>query len=152
MVGPRARRQGVALQRPPVEQDYLVQANRIRLEQVLVNLLQNGLDALEGQADGRIIIAVQDLGASVQLFVNDNGPGLSPQASARLFTPFHTTKAEGLGLGLVISRDIIAEFGGDLRDAHPGAAVFPAPHGPGRGPTFTPTLRQSPPSTRDPRP
>ncbi len=152
LVGPRARRQRVVLQRPPVEQDYLVQANRIRLEQVLVNLLQNGMDALEGQADGRIIIALQDMGASVQLFVNDNGPGLSPEASARLFTPFHTTKAEGLGLGLVISRDIVAEFGGDLRAAHPGDAIFPAPHGPGRGAMFTLTLRKSPPSIHDPRP
>jgi len=86
------------------------------------------------------------------LFVNDNGPGLSPEASARLFTPFHTTKAEGLGLGLVISRDIVAEFGGDLRAAHPGDAIFPAPHGPGRGAMFTLTLRKSPPSIHDPRP
>lgn len=151
LVGPRARRQGVALQRPPVEQDYRVQANRIRLEQVLVNLLQNGLDALEGQADGRIVIALQDMGASVHLFVHDNGPGLSPQASARLFTPFHTTKAEGLGLGLVISRDIVAEFGGDLRAARPGETIFSAPHGPGRGAMFTLTLRKSPPTIHDPR-
>jgi len=146
LVGPRARRQGVVLQRPPVEQDHRVWADRIRLEQVMVNLLQNGLDALEGRADGRIVVAMQDMGASVQLFVSDNGPGLSAETSARLFTPFHTTKAEGLGLGLVISRDIVAEFGGDLRVAHPGDAIFPAPHGPDRGAMFTLTLRKSPPA------
>lgn len=112
----------------------------------MVNLLQNGLDALEGRADGRIVVAMQDMGASVQLFVSDNGPGLSAETSARLFTPFHTTKAEGLGLGLVISRDIVAEFGGDLRVAHPGDAIFPAPHGPDRGAMFTLTLRKSPPA------
>lgn len=146
LVGPRARRQGVVLQRPPVEQDHRVWADRIRLEQVMVNLLQNGLDALEGRADGRIVVAMQDTGASVQLFVSDNGPGLSAEASARLFTPFHTTKAEGLGLGLVISRDIVAEFGGDLRAAHPTDAIFPAPHGPDRGAMFILTLRKSPPA------
>lgn len=146
LVGPRARRQGVVLRRPPVEQDHRVLADRIRLEQVMVNLLQNGLDALDGQADGRIVVAMQDMGASVQLFVSDNGPGLSAETSARLFTPFHTTKAEGLGLGLVISRDIVAEFGGDLRAAHPTDAIFPAPHGPDRGAMFTLTLRKSPPS------
>lgn len=151
LVGPRARRQGVTLQCPPAGQDYLVQANRIRLEQVLVNLLQNALDALEGQADGNIVIAVQDMDATVRLFLNDNGPGLSPQARARLFTPFHTSKAEGLGLGLVISRDIVAEFGGDLRAAQPGDTHFPAPHGPGRGAMFTLTLRKSPPTNHDPR-
>lgn len=146
LVGPRAKRQGVVLQRPPVEQDHRVWADRIRLEQVMVNLLQNGLDALEGRADGRIVVAMQDMGASVQLFVSDNGPGLSAETSARLFTPFHTTKAEGLGLGLVISRDIVAEFGGDLRAAHPGDAIFPAPHGPDHGAMFTLTLRKSPPA------
>lgn len=151
LVGPRAKRQGVVLQRPPIKQDYQVQAHRIRLEQVLVNLLQNGMDALEGQTGGRIIIALQDMGASVQLFINDNGPGLSPQTRAHLFAPFHTTRAEGLGLGLVISRDIIAEFGGDLRATHPEDALFPMPHGPSRGAMFTLTLRKSPPpSIHDP--
>lgn len=146
LVGPRARRQGVALHRPPAGQDYQVQANRIRLEQVLVNLLQNALDALEGQADGSIVIALQDMGATVRLIFNDNGPGLSPQASANLFTPFHTTKAEGLGLGLVISRDIIAEFGGDLRAAPHDDTIPATPDGSRRGAIFTLTLRKSPPS------
>src|SRR5690606_29835626 len=114
LIGPRARRQGVALERPPADQDVLVRADRIRLEQVLVNLLQNAMEALEGVSDGRVIVALQDLGATVQLYVTDNGPGLSTDARARLFTPFYTTKPEGLGLGLVICRDIVAEFGGDL--------------------------------------
>lgn len=126
LVGPRARRQSVALQRPPEGQNYQVQANRIRLEQVLVNLLQNALEALDGQADGRIVVTLRDLGECVQVQVGDNGPGLSAQARARLFTPFHTTKPEGLGLGLVICRDLVAEFGGQLDVADPadGGALF----------------------------
>ena len=78
-------------------------ADRIRLEQVLVNLLQNALDALGGQPGGRITLALRDQGERVQLYFHDNGPGLSAEALAGLFTPFHTTKPEGLGLGLVIS-------------------------------------------------
>lgn len=142
LVGPRARRQGVALQRPPEEQNYLVQANRIRLEQVLVNLLQNALEALEGRTDGRIAVTLQDLGAAIRIQVADNGPGLSAQARARLFTPFHTTKPEGLGLGLVICRDIVAEFGGELDVAYPcGSASVPQAQA---GALFILTLRKAP--------
>ncbi|WP_278485557.1 sensor histidine kinase [Achromobacter insolitus] len=144
LVAPRARRQGVVLQRPPEAQNYQVQANRVRLEQVLVNLLQNAMEALEGRADGRIVVALQDLGATVQVYVSDNGPGLSPETRAHLFTPFHTTKPEGLGLGLVICRDIVAEFGGDLIAAGPADPTFPGPHGPGSGAMFILTLRKAP--------
>lgn len=144
LVGPRARRQGVALLSPPQDQNCVVQANRVRLEQVLVNLLQNGLEALEGVPDGRIVIAMQDLGETVQLHVHDNGPGLSEEARARLFTPFHTTKPDGLGLGLVISRDIVVEFGGELRAAPPGDPSVSSPHAPAGGAMFILTLRKTP--------
>ncbi len=144
LVAPRARRQGIVLQRPPESQNYQVLANRIRLEQVLVNLLQNAMEALAGQANGRIIVALQDLGATVQIYVSDNGPGLSAEARAHLFTPFYTTKPEGLGLGLVICRDIVSEFGGDLIAAGPADAAFPAPHAPGGGAMFILTLRKAP--------
>ncbi len=144
LVGPRARRQGVVLQSPPRNQNCVVLANRVRLEQVLVNLLQNGLEALEGVPEGRIVVALHDQGETVQLHVHDNGPGLSEDARARLFTPFHTTKPDGLGLGLVISRDIAAEFGGELRAAHPGDAGFASPHAPDSGALFILTLRKMP--------
>ncbi|MNU30231.1 C4-dicarboxylate transport sensor protein DctB [compost metagenome] len=144
LVGPRARRQGVAMQRPAENEDCLVQANRVRLEQVLVNLLQNGLEALEGLPDGRIMVALQDLGATVQLRVHDNGPGLSEAARARLFTPFHTTKPDGLGLGLVISRDIVLEFGGELRAAQPADRDPSYEQAPARGAMFILTLRKAP--------
>ncbi|WP_235512576.1 ATP-binding protein [Achromobacter sp. Root170] len=147
LVGPRARRQGVTLQSPPRSHNCRVQANRVRLEQVLVNLLQNGLEALEGTENGRIVIALQDLGESVQLQVHDNGPGLSDEARARLFTPFHTTKPDGLGLGLVISRDIVAEFGGELRAARAGDASLSSPQAPGSGALFILTLRKAPDQT-----
>ncbi|WP_235512365.1 ATP-binding protein [Achromobacter sp. Root565] len=150
LVGPRARRQGVTLQSPTRNQNCRVQANRVRLEQVLVNLLQNGLEALEGARNGRIVIALQDLGDTVQVQVHDNGPGLSDQARARLFTPFHTTKPDGLGLGLVISRDIVAEFGGELRAARPDDASLSSPHAPDTGALFILTLRKAPDQTHAP--
>jgi two-component system C4-dicarboxylate transport sensor histidine kinase DctB len=120
------------------------------LEQVLVNLLQNALEALEGRPDGRVVVALEDLGATVQVHVSDNGPGLSPDARARLFTPFQTSKPEGLGLGLVICRDIVNEFGGELRAAHPTDPGFPTPHGPQQGAMFTLTLRKAAPGTSVP--
>ncbi|MEN5158040.1 sensor histidine kinase [Achromobacter spanius] len=150
LVSPRARRQGVTLQSPPRNQNCRVQANRVRLEQVLVNLLQNGLDALEGKEAGRIVVALQDLGETVQLQVHDNGPGLSDQARAHLFTPFHTTKPDGLGLGLVISRDIVAEFGGELRAARAGDAHLPSPRAADRGALFILTLRKAQDQTHAP--
>ncbi|EHK64900.1 sensor histidine kinase [Achromobacter arsenitoxydans] len=150
LVGPRARRQGVVLQSPPQNQNCLVEANRVRLEQVLVNLLQNGLEALEGQSGGRVSVALQDLGATVQLHVHDNGPGLSDEARARLFTPFHTTKPDGLGLGLVISRDIVMEFGGELRAIRPSDSSVFSPHAPGTGAMFILTLRKTPGQTHLP--
>ena len=100
-------------------------AERFRLEQVLVNLLQNALDALRDHADPRIGISVGTTPTTVTINVRDNGTGLSPEAQGNLFIPFATTKVTGLGLGLVISGDIAREFGGDLRlepDDGPGAS------------------------------
>ncbi|NEX91533.1 ATP-binding protein [Caulobacter sp. 17J65-9] len=127
LVGARLRQQGVRLERtgPPAAGVQVV-AERVRLEQVLVNLLQNALEALEGVADPRVRLSVEADDAQVRITVADNGPGLAPDAAAALFTPFNTTKAQGLGLGLVISRDIVTEFGGDLSAAPSadGGAAF----------------------------
>ena len=91
-------------------------AGRIRLEQILVNLLQNALDAVREPADPTITIARRRAGAeTVAVTVADNGPGVAPEVREQLFMPFTTTKATGLGLGLVISGDIAREFGGALR-------------------------------------
>jgi two-component system C4-dicarboxylate transport sensor histidine kinase DctB len=100
-------------------------AERARLEQVLVNLLQNAADALEGVREPRVFINLRHYEDEVQIEVSDNGPGVSAEALEALFTPFATSKPNGLGLGLVISRDIAAEFGGRLeylRRAGPGAS------------------------------
>ncbi len=97
-----------------------------RLEQVIVNLIGNALDAMTGQDDAVLEISATADEATIHLRVRDTGPGLSREAQERLFEPFFTTKDTGLGLGLVISAGIINNFGGTLSGAnHPdGGAVF----------------------------
>lgn len=111
----------------------LVTAERARLEQVLVNLLQNAADALDGAREPKVTIEVRATLHEVVIQITDNGPGIDPQALQALFTPFATTKPKGLGLGLVISRDIIAEFGGRLEHAERAQA----------GASFVLTLRRA---------
>lgn len=92
-----------------------VMGNRIRLEQVLINLLQNALEAVAPQAErGRVQVRVAADANEVSLTVSDNGPGISPEIRKGLFTPFNTSKEGGLGLGLVIAKDIIADYGGRM--------------------------------------
>lgn len=89
--------------------------SRIRLEQVLINLLQNALEALGDRADAEIRVSCQDGGGEkVSLVVADNGPGIPADIRADLFTPFNTSKDEGLGLGLAISKEIVADYGGEI--------------------------------------
>jgi len=92
--------------------DLIVRGEHVALEQVLVNLLQNAFDAT-GQAGG-VRIDIAKSGKFRRLSVTDNGSGLTADQRASLFQPFVTTKAEGLGLGLVISQDIMRGLGGDL--------------------------------------
>jgi two-component system C4-dicarboxylate transport sensor histidine kinase DctB len=114
LIGPRARAIGVEIELQSQDDAYAVHAHRTRLEQVLLNLLQNALDACQGWAQVRIRIAVCKQADAIQIDVVDNGPGLGPEAAEALFTPFNTTKANGLGLGLVISQEICGEYGGNI--------------------------------------
>lgn len=101
-----------------------VTGDRMRLEQVFVNLIQNSAEAIAGRRDGEIRIAVATRPETVVVTVADNGPGVPPEVLGALFLPFTTTKPQGLGLGLVISKDIIAECGGTLAVENRRGAVF----------------------------
>ena len=95
-----------------------VYADRVLLEQVLLNLLRNAIDANNEQLPGqpsRIILQAQVKdGATLQISVQDQGPGVSAGQLEQMFTPFYTSKADGLGLGLSMSRSIVEGFGGEL--------------------------------------
>ncbi|MFO1141597.1 MAG: ATP-binding protein [Amaricoccus sp.] len=121
----RIRDAGVAVSRSPRTEGTEVTAGRIRLEQILVNLLQNALDAVRGTPDPAVRIGVAAGAERIAITVADNGPGIARAVREQLFMPFTTTKETGLGLGLVISSDLAREFGGVLRlepEDGPGAA------------------------------
>jgi two-component system C4-dicarboxylate transport sensor histidine kinase DctB len=101
------------------EPGLVVKADPGRLEQVLVNLMTNALDAMAGCDERRLAIRCRRQGDRVQVQIADSGPGIADDAFGRLFEPFFTTKppGEGLGLGLVISSKIVREFGGTLSAA-----------------------------------
>jgi two-component system, NtrC family, C4-dicarboxylate transport sensor histidine kinase DctB len=126
MLSTRLAEQRIEVVPPDAAGSFAVEADRLRLEQVLVNLLRNAMDALRGHPAPRIAITLGRGDGRVRLGVSDNGPGLSPEQMDRLFTPFSTTKPDGLGLGLVISQDIVSEFGGQLSagPAPGGGAAF----------------------------
>lgn len=111
---------------PLPEPVALCDANR--LEQVLINLIGNALDAMEGQPTPCIELGCESIGGLARLTVRDHGPGLDEEAIRHLFEPFFTTKqaGAGLGLGLTISAGIIRDFGGTLSgENHPGGgAIF----------------------------
>lgn len=113
-----------------------VMADRTQLQQVVVNLAVNALQAM-GQG-GRLVLATGRVEAGVRLTVTDDGPGISAETLSRLFDSFFTTKDGGMGMGLPISRNIVESYGGTIEAANgEGGAVFTVtlPFQPGAGGT-----------------
>jgi PAS domain S-box-containing protein len=107
----------------------LVRADRVQLEQVLINLIRNSMESINaGKAPGGRIRAETELtkGGRIRTTVSDNGPGIDPSILKRLFEPFHTNKEKGMGIGLSISRSIIEAHGGSLwgENTPAGGAAF----------------------------
>lgn len=114
---PRARAEGIASIRVGDGVSGLhVVGGRIRLGQVFVNLVNNAIDALSGQADAIVEIDARQDGDRVVVTVSDNGPGIEPAQLPKVFEPFFTTKGvgEGIGIGLSIVDNIIRDFGGTI--------------------------------------
>ncbi|MBC7311044.1 MAG: sensor histidine kinase [Rhizobium sp.] len=103
-------------------------AGPVRLQQVLVNIITNAADAVEGQRNRTIELKARRKGGRVVLTVHDHGPGVPASIAERIFDPFFTTKGvgKGLGLGLSISYNIVKDFGGSLSVTNhaDGGAVF----------------------------
>ena len=110
------------------EPDLAVRCDPNRLEQVLINLVANAIDAMEGQPDQWIGITAHQVDGLIEMTVHDHGPGLPIDRLENIFEPFFTTKAPGLGLGLglAISAGIVRDFGGELfaSNAPEGGALF----------------------------
>jgi PAS domain S-box-containing protein len=107
----------------------LVQGDRVQLQQVLLNLIVNAIEAMSGIDDRRhelTIVSSPEGPDTVRVDVGDSGTGLYPEHAMHLFEPFYTTKAEGIGMGLSISRSIIEAHGGRLSAGpnSPYGAVF----------------------------
>lgn len=115
--------------------DLVAQCDDLRLEQVLINLIGNALDAVAGVPAPRIAIDIEAEAATLAIRVRDNGPGIPDDVMPRLFEPFFTTKemGQGMGLGLAISSSIARDCGGSLA-AH---------NEPGGGACFVLTLRRA---------
>ncbi|MEP3920086.1 ATP-binding protein [Ascidiaceihabitans sp.] len=125
MMEPQLRQRQVEISRILPDQPVLVLGDRMRIEQVMVNLLRNALDATKAARHPHVDI-ILSAGETATLTVRDNGEGIADLDS--LFEPFYTTKqpGDGVGLGLAISSGIVNDLGGRLtaRDGQHGGAVF----------------------------
>jgi two-component system, LuxR family, sensor kinase FixL len=114
----------------------LVRGDRVQLQQVLLNLVLNGMEAMGAAGEARrIVIRTQMADGAVRVAVQDQGPGIPADQLSRIFDTFYTTKPNGMGMGLAISRSIIETHGGRLW----------AENNPDGGATFSFTLLACPP-------
>jgi two-component system sensor kinase FixL len=117
MAGAYAKERSASIDVAPADGLPIWRGNRIHLQQVLLNLLQNGLDAIHaaGCEEGRIVVKSAQPGPEALLVsVEDTGPGMTPLQRRRALEPFFTTKKNGMGVGLPISRSIVQSYGGEL--------------------------------------
>jgi two-component system C4-dicarboxylate transport sensor histidine kinase DctB len=128
LLQPRLRGSGAKLNFSQPDEEVWVMGGHIRLQQVVVNLLTNALDAMKDRQPAQIDIALQTDADTCVLSVRDYGTGVSEEEMGQVFDPFFTTKqpGEGMGLGLSISYNIVKDFGGTLRVSNhdEGGAVF----------------------------
>jgi C4-dicarboxylate-specific signal transduction histidine kinase len=120
------QKNGVSLQTRLADNVPLILGDRIQLQQVILNLMINAIEAMSGGGEGprELWVSSERVGSTeVLIDVRDSGPGLDPQSLDRLFDAFYTTKPQGMGMGLAISRSIV--------EAHDGRlwATANAPHG-----------------------
>ncbi len=127
LTAPLAAAAGVAYVRSPDPEGLMLEADRDLLEQALINLLKNAVEAAAGAPGARVALACRAAPGQVLFEIADNGAGLPEAEPEQIFTPFFTTKTAGSGVGLTLARQIALAHGGELT----------ARRNPGRGATFT---------------
>ena len=108
------RAKGIDLQVEPGPADTVALCDPRALQHVLLIVLGNAADALEGASSPEIAITVKPNGHFIVIEVADNGPGMSPEELGQVFTPFHTSKTKGTGLGLVIAKKTLSKMNGTI--------------------------------------
>jgi two-component system sensor kinase FixL len=112
-----ARSRGIRIERNKEADDCRVEADSIQMQQVIVNLLRNAVDALE-QMDGgherKVEVATARMGKNVEIRVSDNAGGIAPDMMDHLFEPFMTSKPSGMGMGLSVCRRLVEAHGGTI--------------------------------------
>ncbi len=110
-----ARSAGITQRLELAPQAICVVADRIQVQQVLLNLLRNAVDAIADRPVRNIVVSARCRDEDfAEVTVHDSGPGIAPEAAARLFEPFNSSKSDGMGIGLSISRTIVEAHGGQI--------------------------------------
>jgi signal transduction histidine kinase len=110
----------IAIERP----DLVVPCDAVLLERVLANLYLNAIEALASRGRGAVTTRARQEGDRVIIAVEDDGPGVLPDAARHIFDPLFTTKTTGIGLGLALCREIVRAHGGEIEaDSPPGAGA-----------------------------
>ena len=129
ILGPEAAKRGVTLRVDEVKRPLLVRADGIHLQQVILNLVNNGIDSMADTAPGDRVMTIQTTlseESRLEVSVGDSGPGIPEDKLSSVFDTFYTTKKHGTGLGLSIVRTIIETYGGKIwaQNRPEGGAVF----------------------------
>ena len=131
LLGPDLHKARITLEFDPPKPVVWIKADHELLEQVLINLIKNAIEALNGQQDGNIGITIKKVyGSRISISIADNGPGIPGEVAEKMFIPFYTTKRRGTGIGLSFARQIMKLHNGSIT----------VKTSPGEGTRFTLTL------------
>lgn len=114
LLGPSAKAHGTTLVFNKPAHPVMADADPVEMEQVVFNLVRNAIDATARIGEGRVTVILLQEEDQIVLDISDNGQGVAPELRPRLFTPFTTTRTDGMGLGLALSQRLVERVGGEI--------------------------------------
>ena len=127
LMADEAKRKGVMIRTEFAEDLAIVLGDRVQLQQVVLNIIMNAIDAMSDAPSKQLLITTSNEAIQVRVTVQDRGKGLDPGETEKIFEPFYSTKSGGIGMGLSISRSIVRNHGGNLwataNDTGPGTTL-----------------------------